>query len=106
MRKWNPVTFCAPLSATQSKGEGGIEQQCAWTRSLYWAGNFQYSKQIMWRAEFPKAGRETSAGLRVSVPAGTKSRMFAVLLALLLFDATVYGADETAVAHSDKGLQL
>jgi tetratricopeptide (TPR) repeat protein len=32
--------------------------------------------------------------------------MFAVLLALLLFGATVYGADETAAAHSDKGLQL
>jgi Tfp pilus assembly protein PilF len=60
----------------------------------------------MWSAEFPKAGRETGSVLRVSVPIGTKSRMFAVLLALLLFGANLHGADETAVAHSDKGLQL
>jgi tetratricopeptide (TPR) repeat protein len=32
--------------------------------------------------------------------------MFAVLLVLLLLGASLYGADETAAAHCDKGLQL
>jgi tetratricopeptide (TPR) repeat protein len=44
--------------------------------------------------------------LRFSVQVGIKSRRCAVLLVLLLFGANLYGADETAAAHSDKGLQL